>query len=287
MKRTLLFILLLLIGIWGYRKLNDNFSIDNITLKIWPKVEKAPKNNPEYLKILDQPFRYLGKGRQSFVFESADNQYVLKFIKCQRVNVTDFYKTMPLPRFLDKKRKANLYERQDRVQRLFNSMSLAYDPLSKLTGTLYLHITQEPIEPVELIDKLGFSHHADLTNVPFAIQIKAKKIMPVLKELYKKGDKLGLEKRLDQIIHLFTERAKLGISNRDSSLLEHDNIGFTNDSAIYVDIGTFKRSKKASTPKALKWDFKRLKPLQKWLKSKDKALAESFSQKIQNAIENP
>ncbi len=285
MKKILLFILLLLIGIWGYKKLNANFSPENITLKTWPKVENPPVNDPKYLKILDQSFRYLGKGRQSFVFESEDKKYVLKFIKCQRINVTDFYKEIPLPRFLDKKRKANLYERQDRVERLFTSMQLAYNPLKELTGTLFLHVTQQPIEPVELIDKLGFTHTVDLTHVPFALQIKAEKIMPTLKDLYKKGDLKGLEIRLNQIIDLFVKRANLGILDKDSSLLLHDNIGFTETRAIYIDIGTFKRSKKATTKKALKRDFKTLKPIERWLRAKNPTLALSFSQKIKEAIE--
>jgi len=288
LKRTLLVILIALGSYWGYNKLNGNFSISNITLKNWPQIANAPVNSPAEIaaaqKILDQPFHYLSRGRQSFVFESADQKYVLKFVKCQRINVTDWYEKMPLPRFLDKKRKATLYERTDRITRMFTSFALAKDPLQDATGVLLLHITPERViqRNVQVIDKLGFSHTVDLTKVPFALQVKAAKIMPTLKALYKKRDKKALEARLDQIIALFVERAKLGIANPDSSLLEHNNIGFTDTRAIYIDIGTFKRSKHSM--QSLKRDFKVLKPLVRWLKSKDKALAESFSNKINAAI---
>lgn len=279
-------------GIWGYNKINQNFSLENISLKRWATTNKAPHNNAEERekaeKILSQPFKYLAKGRQSFAFESQDGNYVLKFIKCQRINVTHLYETFPLPLYLDQKRKANLEERQDRLKRMFTSMSLAKAPLKDLTGILYIHIqpASEQQKTVELLDRLGFSHKVAIYSVPFILQQKAQKVMPTLKALLAKKDIEGLKKRLDQLISLFVERASRGIIDPDKGLLTRNNIGFLEDRAIYIDLGTFKRSKKSASAAYLEKDFKKLSPIIKWLKAHDKKLADNFSYNMALAVRN-
>lgn len=277
--------------LWGYNKVNKNFSIENITLKRWAVCNKTPHNSTEERQIaeqiLNQPYTYLGKGRQSFVFESQDGKYVLKFIKCQRINVTRLYETFPLPAYLHHKRLATLEERQKRLKSMFTSMSLAKAPLKDLCGVLYVHIQPENDlqKTVELIDRLGFSHHVAINSVPFILQQKAQKVMPTLKKLLAKKDYKGLICRLDQLIDLFVERASRGIINPDKGLLTRNNIGFLDDRAVYIDLGTFQRSKKSSEATFLAKDFQKLDPIIKWLKSHDKMLADSFSQKIALAIQ--
>lgn len=290
MKTLLATVLVVLIGFWGFNKLNENFSVENITLKEWRTLPNSPKNSPQDVvtarKIFDQPFKYLGKGRQSFVFVSQDDKYILKFIKCQRINVSDIYAKFPLPPFLNKKRQANMAEREDRLARHFTSMALAYDPLKEQTGLLFLHIepTREVQKMVTLIDKLGFSHNVEIDTVPYALQIKAQKVGAVLGKLWKKRNIPELTKRLDQLIDLFIERASFGIINPDSSLVQRNNIGYTPTRAIYIDIGTFKRSKRSSDPAYLRKDFQKLKPIIRWLKSRDKKLARDFELKIEKAV---
>lgn len=292
LKTFLIAIAVVYTGIWGYNKLNQNFSIENITLKRWATCNKAPHNSAEERmqaeKILDQPFKYLAKGRQSFVFESQDGKYVLKFIKCQRINVTHLYESFPLPSYLDQKRKASLEERQDRLRHMFTSMSLAKAPLKDLTGALYVHIQpgNELQKTVELVDRLGFSHKVAIYSVPFILQQKAQKVMPTLNKLLAKKDFKSLNRRLDQLIDLFVQRASRGIIDPDKGLLTRNNIGFLEDQAVYIDLGTFKRSKKSASAAFLAKDFKKLAPIVKWLKSHDKTLADSFSHKMQLAVQN-
>ncbi len=282
MKKFTLIIVAIIASYFGYNKANHNFSVANITLQDWQPIAHLPHNSEDEIKqakkILDQPFSYLGKGRQSFVFESKDGKYILKFIKCQRINVSNFYTDIPLPHFLDKKRKGKLYERTDRVKRLLTSWSLAKDPLDEQTGILLLHIEPriELLQTVTLIDKLGFSHTLSIDSVPFILQEKAQQVMPVLKGLLKQNKDKELNTRFTQLIDLFIQRASLGIINPDSSLLKHGNIGFLKDRAIYIDLGTFKRSKKSASRDYLAKDLKKLLPIVKWLKKHDKQLANDF-----------
>ncbi len=286
MKR--LFIAISLIGLlyWGYMKSIDNFSISNISLNNWVKIKDAPFPTPEQIavasEILEQPFRYMGRGRQCFVFESEDGNYILKFIKCQRVNVSTLYETFPLPKFLDKKRKAKIKERRDRLKQLLTSYSLAFDPLTSQTGVLFCSI--QPMAPLQkqvtLIDKLGMKHSLDMAQAPFVLQQKGTKVMPLLKELLAKGDKKQLKVRLNQLVDLFVERSKTAVINPDNSLFRHCNIGFTKTRAIYLDVGTFVRRPKASRRKYLKEELNQLRPVLDWLKKHDENLADYFEKRL-------
>ncbi len=291
MKKLFYLFLLLGIGVWALSEINGNFSKDNITLNEWPSTDAATPNSPEELqqakKILDQPFSYLGQGRQSFIFESNDGLWVLKFVKCGRINRSDTYKNIWLPSFLDRLRQDDLTERNARRTRMFNSLSLAKDPLQKQTGVLLLHInpSKELMQPVTLIDRLGLTHTIDIDEHPFVLQKKAQGGFATLKALLKENKKEELRDRLNQLLDLFVQRASLGIVNPDGKLIRHNNVGFLANRAIYIDLGTLKRSQKSSDPAYLEKDFQRLDPILNWLRANDKALAEEFSYHTKQAKE--
>ncbi len=286
MKKILIFVVGVVACIVGYNKINANFSLDNIHLRSWPETKSPVTHSLEEVQlassILNQQFRYLGKGRQCFVFESQDGNYILKFIKCQRINVTNLYETMKLPAFLEKKRKKKLKEREGRLTSLLSSMSLSYRPLQEQTGVLYLHIepTEELQNKVVLIDRVGQHHSLDINQVPFILQKKAMQIMPVLKSLYKQKRMQELKERLNQLVDLFRERARYGVLCPDNAVFRHNNIGFIEDRAIYVDVGGFISSTKKKSEKRLKKDLSKLRPIARWLKKHDKKLAANFSSQL-------
>ncbi|MCE5294654.1 MAG: hypothetical protein LLF94_08590, partial [Chlamydiales bacterium] len=112
-------------GVWLYEEANDGFYESAIHLHTWPKKKYdalACAYNVEDARIaLNQPVHYLGQGRQFFDFESADGKYVLKFLKCQRIDVSSVYKAMWLPKYFREKRKVCLKFRQERVDSIFAS----------------------------------------------------------------------------------------------------------------------------------------------------------------------
>lgn len=285
--------LLLALGYWGYVQLNHNFSVSHIILDDWTPAKIIPANSPAEIGqakiVLDQPFTYLGKGRQSFVFISQDGNYVLKFVKAHRVTASWFYKSVPLPGFLDKMRSAKLQQMQNELRKFFISMSLAKDPLQNMTGIVYLHSSpiHELQKQVTIIDRLGFAHIIDIDSVPFILQVKASKVWDILESLWEKKDTAALKCRLKQLVDLFVERAKCGIIDPDTRLLKNDNIGFVQDRAIYIDLGTFRKSPKSQSPEYLAQDFRVLTPIVEWLQQRDVDLAGYFQQQMQEAIPEP
>lgn len=289
MKKSLVLVLLGL-GIWGYNLLNHNFRESNLHLTRWPASAHSLPHTQAEIKtakeILKQPFHYLGRGRQSYVFESLDGLYVLKFIKCQRVNFSNFYEKVSLPPFLDKLRRAHIEEKEDRLLRLFRSFYLAEQYLKDDCGLIFMHIqpTCDINHTITVSDRMGRSHKVVIDSVPYVLQRKAQPILPVLRQLLQQGDIDGLKRRLDQLVTLFMRRANQGIINPDNRLLLNNNIGFVADRAIYIDVGTFQRSSKSAQPKYLAYDFKKLKPIHKWLKSHDPELAAYFASQIKKAL---
>lgn len=286
MKKVICIILAVLVGWWGYEKAVDNFHVRYIRLQEWPEVLIAKKASSEGLlrvsSVLDQPFYYLDKGRQFYAFISRDGKYVLKFIKCQRFNEFEFCTKIP---FLKEMRKDRVKEKQARLTSLFQSCFLSLDLLPDLTGVIFTHLINEPEvrKKVTLIDRIGFHHVIDIDTVPFVLQYRAQKVISTFQSLYQQKSISEIHVRIDQLIHLFLNRAKRFVIDIDDGIFLRDNIGFLEDRAVFIDIGTFVRSEQSMTKERLAEDFDKLSPLATWLKAQDPALAEYFFNGIKNA----
>lgn len=276
-------------GLWVYEELVESFYVSAIHLDSWPKT-KYENISCEYSvehvrKIVNQPFTYLGKGRQFFVFASQDGKYVLKFIKCQRVNVSDLYKKFPLPSFLDAKRQIRLQAKQERTDGIFASIALAAGRLSENTGVVFAHLTQKPElkKSVTLVDKLGFSHTIALDDVPYVLQKRAQEVQPTFEALLASQDYQGVCERFSQLIALIISDAKAHVVDIDSGTIVRNNVAFLADRAIHVDIGTFEVCKNATTPEHIQKQLSHLKPIIEWISTKNPHLAESLKQQLEQS----
>lgn len=203
--------------------------------------------------ILDQPFHYLGKGVQFFVFESADSQYVLKFIKHHRTS----------PRFWFSQNKV-----EKRTKKIIQSCELAYHHLKNETGLVAIHLKPNSDEKheVTLFDGIGIAHLIDLNQTSYILQ--------------KKGE--SLSKRpltptdIDSLIDLIKNRYEHGIVNKDP---RPRNFGFVASTPFEIDLGSFtrpipERLSHAFEKEQLKWKT--------WLETYDPALAEYFTLQMEN-----
>src|SRR5262245_62079366 len=86
--QLLFFVFTLTLAFVAYSFYDRQFKLSNI-IGNFPIVDVSniSKSNEEYLKIaFSQPFHYLDRGKQAYVFESQDKRYVLKFFdnRCLR-----------------------------------------------------------------------------------------------------------------------------------------------------------------------------------------------------------
>ncbi|MGR3973623.1 MAG: hypothetical protein QRY72_03525 [Candidatus Rhabdochlamydia sp.] len=191
-------------------------------------IERLPDQEMEQLHhILSQPFHYLNAGARSYVFESEDKNYVIKFFisKQPRLGIKDLF------RF--EKRE----QRWQKVKKICDAYVLAYQEMKDDTALVYLHLnhTSSLSKTVKLIDKLHRVHFVDLDHTEFVIQKKAELFLDRMKRLQKNQDVEGMNQALSQMMTLLERREKKGVADQDKGAFH--NFGFIGSKVVQIGIG--------------------------------------------------
>ena len=187
--------------------------------------EAAPLPSSDVEAILSQPFHYLSKGRQSFVFESADGKYVLKFFNQK-------YLQNPWYTFLvEKKEKAKRALRRHYYE---NSYKIAFQELGD--EILYLHLGPSgPLPKVNITDKANREFTLDLAQLPFVLQKRGIPFYSALDDIYAKEGIEGLKREIDSFLFAISLRISKGIADGDHDV-EH-NWGYVDGHIFHLDPG--------------------------------------------------
>ncbi|MGD0664716.1 MAG: hypothetical protein ABSA17_03170 [Rhabdochlamydiaceae bacterium] len=211
------------------KKQTGSFTIARITsdLPYHPEWDAAPSNEEEIKRILSQPYRFLGKGAQSFVFASEDGTTVIKFFRHHHL------------------------KKNSKLAKDFGSYKLAYDLLRNETGLLYLHLnkTNHLHQTLDLVDKIGIHHPIDLDKYEFLVQKRAKLSYVALEEWIQEGKIEQAKQALTSLVQLLAKRTSMGIYDKDPDL--NTNFGFIGLESIQFDIGRFKLREKPQDPTEL------------------------------------
>jgi len=200
-------------------KENGSFCPSHILPK-WSQLPTIPTTAPPS-PLLDQPFTYIGKGLEYFVFESQDEKYVLKLFR--------------LPKNL---RRYSLHRGKTphpKLNRRFKSVQLCAEQLPRETQLLYAHLSPtDTLPPIQLIDKLGHTWSLPLDQLPFLIQAKGTPYFSYF-------DKLSNPKPLIRdTIQLFKTLYAKGISDQDP--IFEKNYGIHNGKPFIMDIGGLQKT---------------------------------------------
>jgi|GEM_PF-640474 len=280
-----LFVLIAIVGI--YKGVNmakkqikraSGFTVEKITMRDEPVYGvKDHLEEQQVVEILDQPFFYLGKGKQFFVFESADKKYVLKFFQQQRFDVKDCYGMMPefLSSFVHSMQKK---KKQLRKQKMFKSVELAYNEVREETGLEYVHLKKSTYLDKELctLDKRGAVVFVPLDETQFILQKKAEFIKPMFMRLMHEGREEDAKERLSKIFHLVTKLTKKGLYDEDGALIRNNNIGFIGDEIVYIDVGRLIEIPEREKLQHFLDVLRHLRPLHNWFKKHYPSLAVHF-----------
>lgn len=192
-----------------------------------------PAPSEEVLSSLQQPFHFLSKGSQSYVFISEDGQCVLKLLRYNRSLFPFLHACKRWIHKNDPKRvKAS---RTDKLHKTLQSISLAYTHLPDTTHLLYVHLSPDtlPLPTLHLQDARGRSWKIPLSSYRFFLQKTATPIFPTLQQAIEKGE--SLEPYLRSFLHILHTRVARGIENHDPNVAQ--NFGFLGQEAIEVDVG--------------------------------------------------
>lgn len=246
--RYLIYILVLSLCIYGAQRLyfdvTDGFSIGNISSEIPydPQWEIPPLNPNEQKEIdlaLGQPFTYLGKGCQSYVFLSQDGQYVIKFLKYKHFKpqwwLEWFTFIPPVRQYYNQKS----IEKTRQLHKIFRSWKIGYENIPQYSGLVYIHLNKTPSWKQKIIikDKMGFSHEIELGQFEFLLQHRASMLTETLLDLSKKQQNEKAEQIVDEMLILLLAEYTNGYADNDHALMQ--NTGVLHGRPIHIDVGQF------------------------------------------------
>ena len=222
-------------------KANHGFSLHVIEAPI----PSLPDLNPSLAfprDVFSHPFHYLGRGAQSFVFESQDQKTVLKFYRFPS-HLRRFPWTHHPFGYLFSPTRKNIKEYNlRRLELSFHSFFLAATSLTQQTGVLYAHLqpTTDLHQKVHLIDNLGVQYELPLDTIAFIVQQRGVSFITHFKEQLAQNKLDICKKMLKGVIELIQNRCNLGITDLDN--MDNDNYGWLEDQAIHLDIGRFQEN---------------------------------------------
>jgi hypothetical protein len=98
------------------------------------------------------------------------------------------------------------------------------------------------------------------------VQKKAKLVIPTIAACMEKGNIELAKARINQIFDLLLSLARKGFIDGDEALIRNNNMGFSEDRAIYIDTGHIYKTNNLNVFERMKFEFQvRLDPLEKWL----------------------
>ena len=238
------------------------------------QTSKAPPVPKDLDAILTQPFTYLGRGKQSFVFLSDDQTIVLKLFNNRYQRKIFWFSWLPFSQ--DK-----VAYLQSKLGLLCTSYELAFNKLRNKTGLLYLHLspTKHIKRTVTLIDKLGIAHPIPLDTTGFALQKRGTLAYAHLSYLMQEGKKEEAIRSLHSMLNLILSRCKLGIADNDP--LIRTNLGFLDSAPFYIDIGPFSKDKREQEKETYVPEIVKITTsLRHWLETHHPSLVSPFEEMV-------
>ncbi|HSX10750.1 MAG TPA: hypothetical protein VLF94_03420 [Chlamydiales bacterium] len=217
--------------------------------------EQAPPLTPEIEAILSQPFHYLNKGRQCFVFASADGKYVLKLFN-QKYLQTPWYAFFTPEEKVKRMTRRHYYE---------NSYEIAYRQFGEGIDYLHLGPSDRPLPILALTDRAHRQHAIDLNSVPFVLQKRGIPFYSGLEAIYQKEGLAGLCREIDAYVEGIEKRIAKQIADGDRDV-EH-NWGYVDGQIFHLDPGRLYYDETLVQPARLQLEWRNAtRNFHKWLK---------------------
>jgi hypothetical protein len=270
-----------------YYRLTDGFKIGNIIHELphrsdWVTRPLTAEEKAELDQAIHQSYHYLGKGHQAYIFESQDGQYVIKFLKFQRLRIPRWLLNIPLPSSWEKRRKEKIIFKQEILNRLFLSWKIGFEELKEEAAIIYIHLnkTSDLNKSLTIKDKIGLIHTLDLDQLVFLIQKKASPLCPTLDRLVAEGKVNEAKILLRKLIGLLVSEYRQGLAEKELHLLR--NMGVLKGKPIHIDNGRFERDDTLQEPILYSRElWRKTAELREWLNRYHPDLAADFEVELQ------
>ncbi len=233
--------------------------------------------------VLNQPFYYLGKGAQCYVFVSQDDQYVLKLFRLYHLRPPFWITSLRFPFSLENYRLKKIAAKEHELAKDFESYKIAYKDLKEETGLLFEHLNKTTSLgiSIDLYDKIGVHHRLDLDSTEFLLQKKASLFYPSLEAWIQEGNLQQAQEVLSDLVAYLAARAQKGIFDKDPDI--NTNFGICQGKLIQIDVGRFRKDPSRKNPSTYREDIIRITDhLHQWLEEKEPSLDRHLQQEINN-----
>lgn len=228
-------------------------------------------------EILSQPFTYLARGKQSFVFLSEDGKTVLKLLNNHYQWQIRAYNFLPQMSWKEE----NLTYLQRKLAETFQSYLLSFSQLKEETGLFFLHLKKSHHlkQKVKIVDKLGIAHEIDLDKTAFILQERATLAYTQLEKWIEHKELQAAREGLHSLVALLKTRLEKGIADKDP--LIRTNIGFIDGKARFLDLGPFSKSLRSKTADEKSRELQKIThSLRAWLAEKEPRLAVFLDEEV-------
>lgn len=293
-SRKIIAFLVLVLLVYGAGRLyffvTDGFSLGNIVSDrgFDPRFETHPldeEGQKQLETLLKQRFKYLGKGCQSYVFESEDGQYVLKFFKFQRFRPQrgfDYFGFIPAA---ERYRLQKIEKKRGKLEKLYRSWQIAYEELPEEAGIIYVHLN--PTDHIQgklvIIDKVGLKHVLDPNRMEFLVQRKATMLCPTLDRLMRQGHEDEAKALLTRLLGQIVDEYQRGLADHDHALMQ--NTGVYAGAPFHIDVGQFAYEETMKDPLVYKGElFNKTYKFRSWLQRRHPGLSRHFDAELLSII---
>lgn len=273
-----------------YFTVTDGFLVSNIISEFPYKPEYVTRaltayEKEEFDKALSQPYYYLGKGCQSYVFQSEDRAFVLKFFKYQRFRTPQWLEILsfirPINSYVAKKKE----KKEQKLAFFMQAWKVAFDELKEESGLVAVHLNKSEHLNKNLIlyDKMGFRHSVPADSVEFLIQRRADMLVPWIKKEMAAAEQEKVKKLLNDLVSMLVFEYSRGLSDNDHALMQ--NTGVYQDRPFHIDVGQF--TKEARFAKPVIWHqelYNKTYKFRLWLLKNYPLLGEHFTERLKAAI---
>lgn len=273
-----------------YYRLTGGFTEGNITYALpydpqWEVAALAPEDKDKLDTIVSQPFYYLGKGCQSYVFSSHDGKYVIKFFKYQRFRPQEWLNYFTFIPFVEQIQREKIAKKKVKLDNAFAGWKLAYEELQPETGVIFVHLNKSGDFQNELViyDKLGLKHTLQLGNLEFMIQKKADMLCSKLLQLKDDNQIAEAQLIIDRLIAMIVHEYQRGYADNDHALMQ--NTGVYDSFPIHIDVGQFVKNPLVMQKEVYHQElFNKMWKFRKWLRSNYSELADYLDLKLEQEI---
>lgn len=230
------------------------------------------------LEILKQPFFYLNKGCQAYVFESQDKKYVLKFVRFHKYRIP-FWKEMRFLPFLKNYCQKFSAQRKKSFYETMFSYSVAFSLLKEETGTLFfsLGVTGLEGEKTFFFDRLGRKYEIDLGKTVFILQRKGDVLSKSFIRLQK--ERKDLRETVDSYFKNVLSLYQKGFILNDPNVAR--NCALLDGRIVQIDIGSFSRRHGS-----FEWEFFNLtKKFKQFLLKREPSILTYFDEELKRIME--